>query len=121
MIRMPFFALSTNPLRLRSTTGLVDESERLHAENEQLRQALDSRACIDQAIGVLVALGRIGPADGWTVLREVSQHTNTKLRTVAEQVLAFAQHGRLDEPLHGELDAALRRRSTSTARPSGRA
>ncbi|MFF1446372.1 ANTAR domain-containing protein [Streptomyces sp. NPDC058295] len=43
---------------------------------------------MDQAIGVLVAVYRLAPAAGFDVLREVSQHTNTKLHTVAETVIA---------------------------------
>ncbi|MFF7331455.1 ANTAR domain-containing protein [Streptomyces sp. NPDC008150] len=107
---MTFFALSTNPLRLDSTSDLAREIERLRTENAQLRRAVDSHALADQAIGVLVALARVTTEDGWNVLREVSQRTNTKLRTVAENVLAFARDGRLDERLRTELDAALRRR-----------
>jgi hypothetical protein len=46
------------------------------------------------------------------VLREVSQHLNTKLHTVAETLIRWAL-GRhpLPEPLGEELDAAVRRRS----------
>jgi hypothetical protein len=117
---MTFFALSTNPLRLDSASGLAREVERLRTENAQLRRAVDSHALADQAIGVLVALARITPEDGWTVLREVSQRTNTKLRTVAENVLAFARDGHLEERLRTELHAALRRLSelTESSRPS---
>ncbi|WP_184918012.1 ANTAR domain-containing protein [Streptomyces luteogriseus] len=49
----------------------------------QLRQAVDSHAKVDQAIGVLVAVHRIEPAAGVEMLREVSQHTNVRLRPVA--------------------------------------
>ncbi|WP_333775375.1 ANTAR domain-containing protein [Streptomyces sp. IBSBF 3136] len=52
------------------------ELEQLRTENRQLHQALASHAVIDQAIGVLVVLGQISPADGSRVLREVSQHTS---------------------------------------------
>ncbi|MEU9273276.1 ANTAR domain-containing protein [Streptomyces sp. NPDC048251] len=50
----------------------------------QLRQAVDSLAVVDQAIGVLVAVHRIPPAVGFEMLREVAQHTDIKLHTVAE-------------------------------------
>ncbi|WP_406430988.1 ANTAR domain-containing protein [Streptomyces sp. NBC_00631] len=89
---MAFFAISrTQPLRLLSATELAAEHERLRAENAQLNQAVTSHAVIDQAIGAVVACGRIAPEEAWRVLRDVSQHTNTKLRTVAEQVLRYAQ------------------------------
>src|SRR4051812_50218118 len=67
-----------------SADELTEELERLRAENRQLQQALASHAVVDQAIGVLTVLGQIPPADGFTVLREISQHTNIKLTQVAE-------------------------------------
>ncbi|GHA75084.1 ANTAR domain-containing protein [Streptomyces canarius] len=85
------------------------ELERVRAENGQLHQALASHAVVDQAIGVLTVLGQIPPDDGFTVLREVSQHTNIKLVAVAEQVLKHAQGAALPEVLLGELHAALAR------------
>ncbi|MEU9439217.1 ANTAR domain-containing protein [Streptomyces sp. NPDC048252] len=46
-------------------------------ENAQLRQAVDSHATVDQAIGVLIAAHRIPPDAGFEVLRDSSQHTNS--------------------------------------------
>ncbi|MEU0060137.1 ANTAR domain-containing protein [Streptomyces sp. NPDC006334] len=84
---------------------------RLEHENAQLRQAVDSHATVDQAIGVLVATHRIAPATGFEVLREVSQHTNLKLRAVAETVIGWALGQQpLPEPVGQELDAAVQRR-----------
>ncbi|MEW1776070.1 ANTAR domain-containing protein [Streptomyces sp. NPDC086777] len=89
---MAFFAISrTEPLRLLSATELAVEHERLKAETAQLQQAVTSHAVIDQAIGAVVALGRIPPDQAWRVLRDLSQRTNTKLRTLAAQVLGYAQ------------------------------
>ncbi|MEU0030894.1 ANTAR domain-containing protein [Streptomyces sp. NPDC006335] len=91
----------------------MEERERLRAENRQLRQALASHAVVDQAIGVLTVLGQIPPGDGFTVLREVSQHTNIKLTQVAEQVLNHGQGAALPDVLLGELHAALARQAAS--------
>ena len=75
-------------LALASTDdGLRAEMEQLRTENRQLHRALASHAVIDQAIGVLTLMGQIAPQDGFTVLREVSQHTNTKLTDLAEHIL----------------------------------
>ncbi|MEV6625073.1 ANTAR domain-containing protein [Amycolatopsis sp. NPDC051106] len=52
---------------------------------EQLRTALSSRAVIDQAKGILMALHRISADDAFGRLVEQSQNTNLKLRDVAEQ------------------------------------
>ncbi len=85
----------------------AEEVERLRAENRQLQQALASHAVIDQAIGVLTVLGQIPPSDGFTVLRDVSQHTNIKLTEVAEEVLKHGQGAALPDVLLRELQAAL--------------
>ncbi|WP_433917495.1 ANTAR domain-containing protein [Streptomyces canus] len=92
--------------------GTQDASTaRLEQENAQLRHAVGSHATVDQAIGVLVATRRIPPAAGFEVLREVSQHTNIKLHTVAETLIAWGLGQPLPERVDQELDAAVRRRS----------
>ncbi|MGW5055724.1 ANTAR domain-containing protein [Streptomyces sp. NPDC004096] len=113
---MAFFAVSRHrPLELLSVTDLAMEHERLHAENEQLRRALSSRAVIDQAIGALVVLGQLPPEEAWRALRDVSQRTNTKLRVVAEDVLKFAQDGTLPDAELNELRRALARYQTCSS------
>ncbi|MFI9569754.1 ANTAR domain-containing protein, partial [Streptomyces rishiriensis] len=74
----------------RDQRSLSETLARLEQENAQLRHAVDSHAVVDQAIGVLAALHRMAPAAGFEVLREVSQHTNIKLHTVAETLIAWA-------------------------------
>ncbi|MEU6323354.1 ANTAR domain-containing protein [Streptomyces sp. NPDC047009] len=83
--------------------------ELLSEENVQLRRAVASHAIIDQAIGVVVVLGQIPPEEGWRVLRDVSQRTNIKLRTVAEHVLQFAQGGAMSSAELKELTQAMDR------------
>ena len=90
---------------------LVHEIEQLRAEKEQLNQAVTSHAAVDQAIGVLLLIGNITPEDGFTVLREVSQRTNTKLSSIAEQIVKHAQGAALPEIVLTELRAALARRA----------
>ncbi|MFE9500655.1 ANTAR domain-containing protein [Streptomyces collinus] len=92
-----------------STVPSRDEQlARLEEEVTQLRQAVASHAIIDQAIGVLVRLHQLNPADGFTVLRVTSQLANTKLHTVAEAVIAWA-HTRnpLPAPIKEALNEAL--------------
>ncbi|WP_406419393.1 ANTAR domain-containing protein [Streptomyces sp. NBC_01614] len=62
--------------------------ERLSADDQQLRQAVVSYSVVDQAIGVLTVVGQVAPWEGFTVLREVSQHTNTRMSAVAEHIRA---------------------------------
>ncbi|MEU5343954.1 MULTISPECIES: ANTAR domain-containing protein [unclassified Streptomyces] len=81
----------------------------LQEEIGQLKEAVTSHAVVDQAIGMMVALGRVTPDDGWTVLREVSQHTNIKLRNVAEMILAWGQRGDLPPDVRATLEETLDR------------
>ncbi|MFJ5531812.1 ANTAR domain-containing protein [Streptomyces sp. NPDC093261] len=90
-------------------TELVRECDRLRAENRQLRRAVSSRAQVDQAIGAVVVLGRVPRDEAWGILRDVSQHTNTKLSLIAEHVLKFAQGGDLPQPELDEFRRALER------------
>ncbi|WP_103338511.1 GAF and ANTAR domain-containing protein [Amycolatopsis sp. CA-126428] len=52
---------------------------------DQLKTALDSRAVIDQAKGILMALHRISADKAFDLLVERSQQQNVKLRNVAER------------------------------------
>lgn len=108
---MAFFALSlTRPVRFLSVTDLVTENARLDARCARLEEAVTSHATVDQAMGVIVTLGQIAPEEAWRALRDVSQRTNTKLRAVAEQVLAFAQGtADLPEAVRTELHQAITR------------
>ncbi|WP_264925820.1 ANTAR domain-containing protein [Streptomyces sp. A012304] len=81
----------------------------LEAEVRQLRQAVASHAVIDQAIGVVITVGHLRPEQGWSVLKDISQHTNTKLREVAEYVVQGAHCGWLPDGIHQALADALKR------------
>ncbi|MFJ1729851.1 ANTAR domain-containing protein [Streptomyces sp. NPDC088254] len=95
------------------TGGSREQSEQriaaLEAEVDQLQRAVVSHAVVDQAIGVVIAVGRLRPEQGWEVLKEISQHTNTKLREVAEYVVQGAHCGWLPDEIHHALVSALSR------------
>jgi hypothetical protein len=88
----------------------------MEAEIAQLKEAVTSHAVVDQAIGTVVAVGRVTPDQGWAVLKEVSQHTNVKLRQVAELVLLWARTGDLPDEIRVALEQALRRRAPEPGR-----
>ncbi|MDJ1132045.1 ANTAR domain-containing protein [Streptomyces iconiensis] len=88
--------------------ALVAEVLELRAKNEQLSKALSSRAAIDQARGMVMALARCSSERAWGVLVDVSQHCNVKLRDVAVALVATAQDGHLSEEMQRELRRALR-------------
>jgi len=56
-----------------------------------LQSALNSRAAIDQAIGVLMAAHQCSPTRAFEHLREASQHRNVKLRVIAAETIAAVQ------------------------------
>ncbi|MGW0969624.1 ANTAR domain-containing protein [Streptomyces sp. NPDC002516] len=94
------------------SSGSPDDSDRvfaLEAEVQQLKEAVTSHAVVDQAIGMVVALGRVSPDQGWAVLKDVSQHTNIKLRNVAELILVWGRDGEIPQDVRAELEDALDR------------
>ncbi|WP_069770307.1 ANTAR domain-containing protein [Streptomyces sp. LUP30] len=86
---------------------LVQKVAALEQEVDQLRQALASRAEIDQAMGVVAAVCRMSPENSWDVLRQVSQHTNIKLREVAQHVMRWVVSGRLPDEIRPAMRAAV--------------
>ncbi|MEV6963293.1 ANTAR domain-containing protein [Streptomyces sp. NPDC051207] len=89
-----------------------DRIRQLEDKVAQLEQAVDSHAVIDQAIGVLVAVGRMTPAEAWDVLRETSMCTNIKVRHVADLVVTWGASGRLAADIRQQLAMRLGQRST---------
>ncbi|THA26254.1 ANTAR domain-containing protein [Streptomyces sp. RKND-216] len=91
--------------------ALEAEVERLRDEVGQLQRAIESRAVIDQARGMVMVMCRCTPHSAWDVLVEVSQRTNTKLRTVAGSLVATTDGStRMPRELSTALAEALRRR-----------
>ena len=61
---------------------------------EQLQTAMQSRAVIEQAKGILVGARRCTPEEAFDILVRISQDTNRKLRDVAQALLDEAIGGR---------------------------
>jgi len=57
---------------------------------EQLRAALETRAVIDRAVGIMMSRSGIGEHEALDRLRALSQHEHRKLPQVAEQIVAEA-------------------------------
>lgn len=57
----------------------------------ELQEALVSSRTIGAAIGILMASRQIDQEDALAVLKEASQRTNTKLRSLAEALVADAE------------------------------
>ena len=61
--------------------------------NADLRAALESRAVIDQAIGVVMAENRCAASEAMAILRSAARHRQTKLREVASAVIESVTGG----------------------------
>ena len=68
---------------LRYSLRLVD----LATTTADLRAALESRAVIDQAIGIVMAQSRCSAQQAAQLLRQASQHRNVRLRDLAAQMV----------------------------------
>jgi transcriptional regulator with GAF, ATPase, and Fis domain len=64
----------------------------LESLSGQLRSALESRATIDQAKGIVMARQHCTPEEAFELLVKISSRTNVKLREVARRVVAEAAH-----------------------------
>jgi AmiR/NasT family two-component response regulator len=89
--------------------ALLAEVVELRARNEQLGRALASRAVLDQARGMVMALAPCSSERAWDLLVDVPQHCNIKLRDVAAALVSTTKDRTLPEPIRRELRRALRR------------
>jgi GAF domain-containing protein len=60
---------------------------------QDLRDALESRAVIDQALGILMAQQRCDVPTAFDILRQASHNRNVKLRQVAAHIVAAVSGG----------------------------
>ncbi|GAA3725295.1 GAF domain-containing protein [Spinactinospora alkalitolerans] len=74
-------------LRLSAMRTVQLERELQESKEANLRAALDSRAGIDQAIGVIMAQQRCGADEAFAFLSRASQNRNVKLRDLAAGIL----------------------------------
>ncbi|MEV4038519.1 ANTAR domain-containing protein [Streptomyces umbrinus] len=80
----------------------------LRQEIDQLRQALGTRPVIDMARGILMAGFGRSTESAWEILVKVSQHSNTKLRDVADCLVEAARTGgEMPQELQQHLSAAV--------------
>ena len=62
--------------------------------NENLNQAMQSRATIDHAVGIVMATGGKSSKEAFQVLVRASQRENRKLREIAEEIVARVEASR---------------------------
>ncbi|MFC9636226.1 ANTAR domain-containing protein [Streptomyces mirabilis] len=90
-----------------------DAEEDLRTEIGQLKRAMQTRPVIDLARGVLMASFRLNAEDAWSVLVEASQHTNTKLHHLAQELVGAVNGA----PLSGRLQQGISAAVTETHNP----
>lgn len=88
-----------------------DRIAALQQEIAQLRHAVTAHAVVDQAMGVVIAYAGVRPETAWAILRDISQHTNTKLREISEHILEWPHCAWLPDEVRHALDAATRSRT----------
>ena len=82
--------------------GLAAANASMYAESyevaRQLREAMESRAEIEQAKGILMAAQRCGPDEAFDILRRASQNQNRKLRAIAIEIVNRYARGAAPAP-----------------------
>jgi transposase len=87
-----------------------DTAADLLREKEQLERAMESRPVVDMACGVLMAGFACQPEDAREILVTVSQHTDIRLREVAEAVTGAAAGTPMPPELQEHLSGAVQTR-----------
>jgi anti-anti-sigma factor len=95
-------------------TEVPDETEELRVEVVQLKRAMLTRPVIDLARGVLMASFGLSPDDAWSLLVDVSQHTNTPLHQLAEELVDSVNGA----PLPSHLQQRITTAAAKLARPA---
>ncbi len=87
--------------RILAETRRLDPSRtvaRLHREVSGLRTAMESRAPIEQAKGIVMAATQCDADEAFDVLRRQSQHQNRRLSEVARDLVAATSRHRPAPP-----------------------
>ncbi|MGW1957712.1 anti-sigma factor antagonist [Streptomyces sp. NPDC001920] len=82
-------------------------TEELRIEVAQLRRAMQTRPTIDLARGILMASFRLNSDEAWTVLVSASQNTNTKLHSLAGELVTAVKGGSMPDEMQECLSAAV--------------
>jgi hypothetical protein len=76
----------------------TDRAQALQAEVGQMRAAMASRACIEQAKGILMLLTSCSDPVAFDLLAHISSHTHRKVRDIAQVITESATgHGQLPD------------------------
>jgi hypothetical protein len=99
--------------------ALLAENARLEVQLDGLHRALQSRATIEQAKGVLVVFCRCAEGEAFDVLVQLSQRRNVRVRVLADALLRLAAAG-FEAPEEDELGRWLRDEVAALSEGRGR-
>ncbi|MFE0254237.1 anti-sigma factor antagonist [Streptomyces sp. NPDC059010] len=85
----------------------------LRIELAQLRRAMQTRPTIDLARGILMASFGLSTEEAWKVLVTASQNTNTKLHSLAGEVVTAIKGDPLPDSVQEQLSSAVSRVTSS--------
>jgi len=74
--------------------GSIGRVDKLVSEVQGLRLAMEHRAEIEQAKGIVMATLGCGSDEAFDILRRQSQHENRRLREIAQDLVAITNRGR---------------------------
>lgn len=89
--------------------GSESAHDDLRIEVAQLRRAMQTRPTIDLARGILMASFSLSSDEAWTVLVTASQNTNTKLHSLAGDLVTAVKGDALPDEVQEHLSAAVAR------------
>lgn len=95
-------------LRLSSLRTVQLEQELRVSQEAEMRTAMEAHAAVDQAMGMIMKAQGCDATTAWTVLKRLSQNTNTKLRDIAQAAADLATGGNA-EAVGGDVHVLLKR------------
>jgi anti-anti-sigma factor len=93
----------------------------LRIEVAQLRRAMQTRPTIDLARGILMASFSLSSEEAWTVLVAASQNTNTKLHSLAGDLVTAVKGDALPDAVQEQLSSAVARVNSGAGTTGGEA
>ncbi|MEU0784623.1 hypothetical protein ABZ341_23975 [Streptomyces sp. NPDC006173] len=107
-----------DPSAIPRTAALAAQTEVVHGLSDELHQHSGTDTVEHQAVGIVMALGRLPACQARTVLTEVSQRTNITPLRIACLLTAWTSCGELNLGIRIALEDAIRTQRTA-ARPTG--
>ncbi|MFD8305850.1 ANTAR domain-containing protein [Streptomyces sp. NPDC059690] len=85
----------------------ANADQELRTEVAQLRRAMRTRPAIDVARGILMATFGLSADAAWAVLVTASQHSNTKLHQLAQDLMEAVEGAQLSGAVRQQMAAAV--------------